>query len=97
MQDNKADWSNRVSWNYRVAHRPGSPDNSYGIHEVYYDEEGRITLYSVASIAAFGDTFEECECDMSLMHDAFNTEALNLNHVDHLIRVRKEMLKSSGK
>ena len=92
MQNSKADWSNKVSWNYRVAFRPNSEDTSYSIHEVYYDDEGRVTLYSVAAIAAIGDTFEECEVDLSHMHDAFNLEPLNLNHVDHLIKVRKMMI-----
>ena len=92
MQNSKADWSNNVTWNYRVAFRPNSEDTSYSIHEVYYDEEGRVTLYSVAAIAALGDTVEECQVDLSLMHDAFNHDALNLNYVDHLIKVRKEIL-----
>jgi len=92
MEHSKADWSNDVSWNYRVAFRPNSEDTSYSIHEVYYDEEGRVTLYSVAAIAALGDTVEECQVDLSLMHDAFNHDALNLNYVDHLIKVRKEIL-----
>jgi len=92
MEHSKVDWSNDVSWNYRVAFRPNSEDTSYSIHEVYYDEEGRVTLYSVAAIAALGDTVEECQVDLSLMHDAFNHDALNLNYVDHLIKVRKEIL-----
>ena len=76
MQNSKADWSNNVSWNYRVAFRPNSEDTSY----------------SSASIAAIGDTVEECEVDLSLMHDAFNLDPLNLNYVDHLIKIRKTML-----
>ena len=92
MQNSKADWSNNVSWNYRVVHRPGSEDTCYSIHEVYYDDEGRVTLYSVAAIAAMGDTVEECQYDLSLMHDAFNLDPLNLNYVDHLIKVRKGIL-----
>lgn len=92
MQKNRVDWSNDVSWNYRVAFRPNSEDTSYSIHEVYYDKEGRITLYSAVSIAAIGDTVEECQIDLSLMHDAFNHDALNLNYLDHLIKVRKGLL-----
>lgn len=92
MKSSKADWSNNVVWNYRVAFRPNSEDTSYSIHEVYYDDEGRVTLYSVAAMAAIGDTLEECEVDLSHMHDAFNLEPLNLNYVDHLIKVRKDML-----
>jgi len=92
MEHNKADWSNKVHWNYRVAFRPNSEDTSYSIHEVYYDEEGRVMLYSAAAIAAIGDTIEECEVDMSLMHDAFNLDALNLNYIDHLITIRKKLI-----
>jgi hypothetical protein len=46
----------------------------------------------VAAIAAIGDTVEECQVDLSLMHDAFNLDPLNLNYVDHLIKVRKMMI-----
>ena len=31
MQNSKADWSNNVTWNYRVAHRPGSEDPCYPV------------------------------------------------------------------
>jgi hypothetical protein len=83
-----------MSWNYRVCHRPTVAGGGFNIHEVYYDDEGRIILYSENPITPFGDIREELECDMSQMIDAFNQDTLNLNHVDHLISVHDNVFGS---
>ena len=85
-----------MSWNYRVCHRPTVPGGGYSIHEVYYDDEGRISMYSKNPITPFGDLPEELEMDKGQMIDAFNQEPLNLNYVDHLIKVRDKVV-NSGK
>ena len=81
-----------MKWNYRVCHRPTVAGGGYSIHEVYYDDENRISMYSKYPVTPFGDIPEELECDMSQMIDAFNEDVLNLNHIDHLIDVREKML-----
>jgi len=86
-----------MSWNYRVCHRPTVPGGGYSIHEVYYDDEGRISMYSKNPITPFGDLPEELEIDMGQMIDAFNLEVLNLNYVDHLIKVRNKVVDSGKK
>ena len=81
-----------MTWNYRVCHRPTVPGGGYSIHEVYYDDEGRISMYSKNPITPFGDLPEELEMDMGQMIDAFNQEPeleWGLNYVDHLIKVIK--------
>jgi hypothetical protein len=85
---------NRVHWNYRVAHRPGSAVPSYGIYEVYYDEDYDIKMYSKNPISPFGDTTEELEADVSMMLHAFNETPLNLNHVDYMIRQKQKYKQS---
>lgn len=75
-----------MSWNYRVAHRPGSAVPSFGIYEVYYDDDHDISMYSKNPMSPFGDTAEELEADVSMMLHAFNETPLNLNHVDYMIK-----------
>ena len=81
-----------MSWNYRVCHRPTVPGGGYNVHEVYYDDEGRVIWYTKDPVSPFGDTPEELECDMTMMIDAFNQEPLNLNYTDHLIKVREKVV-----
>lgn len=74
-----------MSWNYRVTHRPKNPLEGYQIREVYYDDDGNVTLYSRDAIAAHGDISDELYEDMCMMMDAFEKEPLNLDHVDYLL------------
>ena len=54
-------------------------------------------MYSKNPITPFGDLPEELEIDMGQMIDAFNLEVLNLNYVDHLIKVRNKVVDSGKK
>lgn len=76
---------------YRVCHRPSSAVPSYYIHEVFFDEEGRIIFYTQQPIIPFGDVSEELYEEMCGMMDAFNDEPLNLDHVDYLIQVKRNV------
>ena len=64
-----------MSWNYRVMkHTIAAPSNSndwFGIHEVYYDEDGAITMYSSDPMSPMGETEEELKSDIDKMMDAF--------------------------
>lgn len=54
-----------MSWNYRVVKRTesvphfGEPVISYGIHEVYYNENGKITGLTVEPIKIIADNHLE--------------------------------------
>ena len=87
----------KVSWNYRVAHRPGSVVPSYGIYEVYYDNDFDIAMYSKDPISPFGDTAEELEADVTMMLHAFNEVPLNLNHVDYMIKQKEKYVRNKEK
>ena len=86
-------WSRK----YRVCHRPTIPGGGYAVHEVYYDDEGRVTMYSKQPVSPCGDIPEELEMEMGQMIDAFNEETLNLNHLDHLINLDKKLKMKKAK
>jgi hypothetical protein len=58
------------------------------IHEVYYDDEGRIKFYTEKSVAAFGDDKEELYEDFAKMWKAFDEEPLDLDRVDKKLFIR---------
>jgi len=86
-------WSRK----YRVCHRPTIPGGGYAVHEVYYDDDGRVTMYSKQPVSPCGDIPEELEMEMGHMIDAFNDEPLNLNHLDHLINLEKKLKMKKAK
>ena len=86
-------WSRK----YRVCHRPTIPGGGYAVHEVYYDDEGHVTMYSKQPVSPWGDIPEELEMEMGQMIDAFNDGPLNLNHLDHLINLEKKLKMKKAK
>lgn len=54
-----------MSWNYRVMSLDGG--KSFGIHEVYYDDEDKPKAYTLNSVRAFGESIEELKIDISRM------------------------------
>lgn len=78
-----------MSWNYRVCHRPSVPGSGYQIHEVYYEDNGDIKLYSSKPISAHGDISEELYQDLCWMMDAFDKDPLNLDMVDRMFAESK--------
>ncbi len=86
-------WSRK----YRVCHRPTIPGGGYAVHEVYYDDDGHVTMYSKQPVSPSGDIPEELEMEMGHMIDAFNEEPLNLNHLDHLINLEKKLKMKKAK
>lgn len=77
-----------MSWNYRVCFRPSIPGGGHQIHEVYYDDEGRIKFYTERPVSAFGDDKEELYEDFAKMWKAFDEEPLDLDRVDKKIFIR---------
>lgn len=52
-----------TTWNYRVIRRDGNDHSGsvscYGIHEVYYDDTGGVTMYTKDPMDPFGESVEE--------------------------------------
>lgn len=59
-----------MAWNYRVV-RVGSGDEAqYGLHEVYYDEEGRPEKRTVEPADVVAESLEDLHWMLDRMHEA---------------------------
>jgi hypothetical protein len=77
-----------MSWNYRVVEKEyllprelrvyeNETQTYYQIHEVYYDANGNITMYSKEAITPFGeDSVDSLQLDLHKMQEAFNKPIL---------------------
>ncbi len=85
-------------WNYRVTHRPTTaPLEGYMIREVYYDDMGRVSLYSQDPITAYGVIPDELYEDHCNMMKAFDREPLNLDHTDYLLEKKRKFEKKDNR
>ena len=50
-------------WNHRVVKK----DKGFGIHEVYYKDNGKIEAVTVDSVEAYGETPEELKIELQRM------------------------------
>lgn len=71
-----------MGWNYRIIKETltgpdGDTADCYGIHEVYYDPDGKPTGWSDA-IQPYGETLDDLKTDMSLMMQAFEKPVLDM-------------------
>ena len=64
-----------MSWNYRVMTL--DEGKTYGIHEVYYREDGSLRLYSAEPMDPHGDTVEELQRDLEYMQKALGKPVLS--------------------
>jgi hypothetical protein len=89
-----------MSWNYRVVEKEVKYeptvgkvviDTYYQIHEVYYDEDGSITMYSKDAITPFGeDSVDSLQSDLYKMQEAFNKPILLEKDLINLFKEEKE-------
>lgn len=63
-------------WNYRVLRTVDKHGEHFGIHEVYYDAEGRPTGYTDPH-APYGETSDELASEMDMMRQAFDRPPLD--------------------
>jgi len=70
-----------MSWNYRVVKK----GDCYGIHEVYYKDDGtmKTSMVSVDQMSPHGETADELENDFNLMRGAFNKPVLDYKDFDY--------------
>ena len=72
-----------MTWNYRIIkHRCPSRITTgeiewFQIHEVYYDKDGKIELWSAEGCLPSGETKEELMADVEMMMQAFDRPILN--------------------
>jgi hypothetical protein len=69
-----------VKWNYRVVKKTNvSSDGNYvgfGIHEVYYDDDGVPTSCTEDTVEPWGESLEELERDVAAYVAALKKPAL---------------------
>lgn len=75
-----------MTWNYRVVRKTfktdeGTEGHSYGVHEVYYNEDGHTPkLCTKNSIEPYGETEEELVAQFKTMAKAFNKPVLDYDN-----------------
>jgi hypothetical protein len=66
-----------MSWNYRVVRRQDESGIWYGIHEVYYSDDGRPTACTEDAVKPGGDTLEELRNDIRYFKEALEKPVLD--------------------
>jgi hypothetical protein len=59
-----------MSWNYRVMRKTVDGETSWGVHEVFYDDDGRVTGWTPEPVAVAGDSLEEIQQQLARMAEA---------------------------
>jgi hypothetical protein len=67
-----------MTWNYRIM-RTLCPDGtpSYGIHEVYYGQDGEVRNWTANDVGPHGETLEELASDLAHVFDALRKPVLD--------------------
>jgi hypothetical protein len=73
-----------MSWNYRVVHQVfistnGEREDSYAIHETYYNETGNPTAISTVPDAPAADTVDGLQVVLAHMQEALSKPVLEYN------------------
>lgn len=73
-------------WNHRVIRKPNGDDDdggaTYAIHEVYYDDQGRIENWTASPMEPFGESPAELREDIRWFLQACRRPILELRTVD---------------
>lgn len=94
-------------WNYRVVEKGVTEkvdcsdmeyDNtSYSIHEIYYDEDGNITMWSAESIIPYGEgCVKDLEVDIKFMLEACSKPILKESDLPDSGEYLSGLLKENG-
>ena len=66
-----------MTWNYRVMKKKNSEGSfDFGIYEVYYDENGKVSSWTQESLTPVGSSSDDLEYKMKVMMEAFKKETL---------------------
>lgn len=66
-----------MSWNYRVMKRMNeSGEYDYGIHEVFYDEKGEVSFWTLESLTPVCSSEEDLMQELHLMLEALKQETI---------------------
>jgi hypothetical protein len=78
-------------WNYRVIHRKvsavnGYDEDTYSIHEVYYNDNGDIYAFSQEPVQAWSDTVVGLKWVLEKFQEAYNKPVLNYENLLSVIK-----------
>ena len=73
-----------MTWNYRVVRHVVASlgETYYQIHEVYYNEDGKIMSMTEKGIAPLGETTTELQLELTRMLDALKKPVLDYGVTD---------------
>lgn len=94
-------------WNYRVVEKNIKykidcsqmeyENVSYSIHEVYYDEDGGITMWSAESVSPYGEVcVKDLEADIKFMLEACSKPILKESDLPDSGEYLSGLLKENG-
>ena len=94
-------------WNYRVVEKNTTnkidcsdmeyENVSYSIHEVYYDEDDNITMWSAESISPYGEgCLKDLEVDIKFMFEACSKPILKESDLPDSSEYLSSLLKENG-
>lgn len=66
-----------MPWNYRMMRQVCHDEIIYGIHEVYYDENGNVKNWTVNVLGPKGETYEDFIADFEHWMAAFDKPLLD--------------------
>ena len=66
-----------MTWNYRVIRKVNKLGEYFGIHEVFYLEDGENDAVTQDSIAPYGETLGELKESYELMKEAFDAPVMD--------------------
>lgn len=69
-----------MTWNYRIVRERNEHGDTFALHEVYYNQRGKITAFSQHEIAPFGETLPELLADVKHMLEAWERPVLTLRN-----------------
>lgn len=76
-----------TTWNYRAVKTEHTDGPTFCIHEVYYNDDGDITAWSVDPISPMGETASELASDIRDMLKAFAHPTLVIGELEASLNV----------
>jgi hypothetical protein len=72
----------RLFWDYRIIKKVVDGEETYGIYEVFYDENDKPFICTEKPCSPYGDSPAELAEDMKWMQEAFDMPILNYEIFD---------------
>lgn len=69
-------------WNYRIIKTVNHGEESYGIYEVYYDDQNRPTSCTENSLTPICDSVDDLIVELDIMKEARKLAVLSMNDFD---------------